>query len=547
MWTTWKGWLQVCVAVACMLLSSPPHADPAQAVGVTDTLFGLQPFPYDFTQAALDKVHELSASEGTLAIVHRDNGIPWAEALVNAPFPASVENEWTDLAGRIPPGRATYLALAPLAEDRVSLAPASQGSSIPAALRHARFDSEAVKTAYLTYARRAVQRFHPRFLNLGIEAGELAARSPEQWPAFAALYEHVRSRLKREHPDVLIGISFGLPSLMTGDVGQRAKGVVAASDFLGLSFYPYMSAFYERFGAAPLSAPPGQWREALAWAARYTDKPLAICETGYSTRNVNLPAFDLHLTGSPALQEQYVRDLGQIARQDHYLFVVWSIAVDYEALYAKLPPGDGRYQLWQNIGLFDSQLRPRPAWEAWKRIAGADSAVAARQASNRPVTPDAAKSGPLIIGFSGPQDLFIGPPADRISIEKNGPEPGGSSMRWSFSYERDRWQWLVKELRPGDLEGRKSLRFSLRSDRKGPLFIQLEEQGGETFFAVVDADVAWQPVKRDLASLTVDPKKRKDGRLNVGQVVRILLADAAGALAGAHGARTIWIADWVFE
>jgi hypothetical protein len=120
-------------------------------------------------------------------------------------------------------------------------------------------------------------------------------------------------------------------------------------------------------------------------------------------------------------------------------------------------------------------------------------------------------------------------------------------MRWSFSYEKDRWQWLVKELRPGDLGGRKSFRFSVRSDRKGPLFVQLEEQGGEAFFTMVDADLAWQPVSRDLTALGPDPKKRTDGRLDVDQVVKILVADSAGALEGVRGARTIWIADWVFE
>jgi len=532
------------VAFLILSLSSPTFGVEAAASPAV-TLFGLQPFPYDFTREALDKVHELAASQGTLAVIHRDNGIPWAEALKDAPFPASVENEWNDLARRVPPGRETYLALGPLAEDRVSMVPASEGSSIPAALRNARLDDEAVKTAYLNYARRAVQRFHPRFLNLGIEAGELAARSPERWPAFAALYEHVRSQLKREYPELLIGISFGLPSLMTGDVGQRVKGLVAASDFLGLSFYPYMSEFHEKFGAAPLSEPPGQWRDALAWAAHYTDKPLAICETGYSTRNVDLPAFKLHLKGSPELQEQYVSDLGQIARRDHYLFVVWSISVDYEPLYKKLPPGDGRYLLWQNVGFFDSQLQPRPAWEAWKRIARADAGVVAKPASDG--LSAQVPGGPLRIGFAGPQDLFAGPAYDRVGIEKEGPEPGKAAMRWSFSYEKDRWQWLVKELRRGDLGGRKSFHFSLRSDRKGPLFVQLEEQGGETFFTMVDADVAWQRVSRDLTALSADPKKREDGRLDANQIVKILVADSAGALEGASGARTIWIADWVFE
>jgi len=50
-----------------------------------------------------------------------------------------------------------------------------------------------------------------------------------------------------------------------------------------------------------------------------------------------------------------------------------------------------------------------------------------------------------------------------------------------------------------------------------------------------------------LTALGPDPKKREDGRLDANQIVKILVADSAGALEGASGARTIWIADWVFE
>lgn len=522
-----------------------------RAVPPSSTLFAVQPFPYDFTREALDKVHELAADYGSLAVVHRDNGIPWAEALRNGAFPASVQNEWDDLARRVPEGRPTYLALAPLAEDRVSLSRASEGSSTPASFRGARLNDEAVKTAYLNYARRAVQRFRPRYLNLGVEAGEMAARKPEQWADFAALYSFVRSQLKREYPDTLIGISFGLPSLMTRSVAERVKGLVDESDFLGLSFYPYMSAFYQKFGAAPLPEPPGQWRDALAWASQYTNKPIAICETAYSSRDVDIPAFSLHMKGSPDAQAQYVTDLSEIARRNHYLFVVWSIAVDYDALYKKLPRGDGRYLMWQNVGLFDSELRPRPAWEAWKRVVGArDVRPATRpsptsQISSEPKPTVAGAS--RIVGFASVQDLFSGPPSDRIELDDNGPAAGSKAMRWSFPYQKDSWQWIVKELRPGDLAGRKSVRFLLRSDRDGPLFVQLEEQSGETFFTMVNPSQGWQRVSRALSDFTPDPKKRKEGRFDPDQVVKILLADAAGALANARGTRTIWLADWAFD
>ena len=539
----------VALALGALVAGSPTAL--TQVAPAAPPYFGLHPFPFDFTTEALNKVHELAEDHGTLAVVQRDNGIPWAEALKNSRFPSAVENEWNDLARRIPDGRATYLALAPLAEDRVSLHPHSQGSSTPGALRRAKLNDEAVKTAYLNYARRATQRFRPQYLNLGLEAGEMAARKPDRWPEFVDLYMHVRSELKREFPDLQIGISFGLPALMEPDVARRSKQLVEASDYLCLSFYPYMSEFYEKFGAKRLPPPPAQWREPLAWASQYTRKPIAICETGYSARNVDIPAFDLHMQGSPERQAEYVSELGDIARRNKYLFVVWAIAVDYDALYKKLPKGDGRYLLWQNIGFFDAQLRPRPAWDSWNRI------VRARDGGRpAPVSPSTSRPAPpvdnrapagTIVGFRGFEDLFAGPSTDKIDLDENGPAPGRSAMRWSFSYARNRWQWIARDLRSGDVGGRTSVRFSIRSDRDGPVFVQLEERSGETFFILVNPTRNWQQVQRSLADFSPDPQKRKDGRLDPNQVVKILLADSAGALSNARGARTVWVADWVFE
>lgn len=505
-------------------------------------LLGLQPFPYDFSQEAVNKTHDLAAANSTLYVVHRDNGIPWAEALANSEFPAAVQREWADFARRAPRGRPVYLALAPLAEDRVSLAAASEGSSTPRALRGARFDDEAVKRAYLNYARRAVEAFRPSFLNLGVEAGELAARRPDRWPAFAALYEHVRSNLKTLHPELKIGISFGLQTLMRSDVADRVKPTADASDYVGLSFYPYMSSFHEKFGAKGLADPPAEWREPLAWVRKWTTKPLALCETGYTTRDVKLPRFGLAMRGSEDLQQRYLSDLVDIARRDHYLFVVWSIPVDYEELYKKLPQSDGRFLIWQNSGLFDRNLRPRPALQTWSRAVG-DAASAEDERPMR--SPALGAPGALSVGFEGAADLFVGPPSDRITLEEGGPGGATRSMRWSFEYSKGHWQWCARDLAPGLLLGRNALTFWTKSDREGKIFLQVEEDGGEAFYVMISPKPEWQEHVYRFAELTVDPKKKKDGRLDPARIVRILLADNAGIEGRMSGRRSLWFSNWV--
>jgi kynurenine formamidase len=72
-------------------------------------------------------------------------------------------------------GHVVYVALGPLATDRKSLAPATgeqERVPMPEELKGVPLDDPNVRKAYLHYARRAVKQFHPRYLNLGIEAGE---------------------------------------------------------------------------------------------------------------------------------------------------------------------------------------------------------------------------------------------------------------------------------------------------------------------------------------------------------------------------------------
>jgi hypothetical protein len=55
-----------------------------------------------------------------------------------------------------------------------------------------------------------------------------------------------------------------------------------------------------------------------------------------------------------------------LAKQDHYAFVIWFLPIDHGKLCAKMSPGSGVVKLWENIGLIDGDLKPKPSWEIWK-------------------------------------------------------------------------------------------------------------------------------------------------------------------------------------
>lgn len=513
-------------------------------------MFGLSSFPYDYTAAAVDKTFELGRESGQLYAVQRDNGIPWAEALHNRAFPRPMMEKWEDVRRRRPPGRPVYLALAPLDFDRKGLAGPVEGSSVPREIRGAAFDSSAVKRAYLNYVRRAVAFFQPDYLNLGLEAGELAYRRRSAWPAFTRLMEHVQSRLKGEFPNLQIGISFGLQSLMEPKTAELAKPFIESCDFLGLSFYPYMSHFHEKFGCGPLPPPPDEWRVPLDWVARYANTPIAICETGYSSEDVTLADYGISLRGSQNLQKQYIEELAATARRDGYLFVVYYFAVDLDRLLAQMPDRGGAVRLWRSTGLFNGALEPKPAWATWRQVTkGTVERTVPRTVSGE-VGPriggETSNSVPLRLEFNSDDALFSAGSADRIRISRKESPDGAPAMEWSLRYFGDDWNWAARKLKGALLTHATRMLVAVKSDRDGPIVIQLKESSGEAFFLTIPVGTSWESFDFALTEFQPDPATVRNGKLDVGRVSEIVLADG-GATEGKTGRRTLWFSDWQFR
>ena len=521
-------------------------------------LYGFTPFPYDATEQAVTRTQTILRDAATIHAIHMDDGIPWEELLDGRALPKRVQKEWDDLLRAVPQGRPIYLGLAPLAKDRKSLAPGKgekDSMALPWSLKLAKLDDNKVKDAYLEYARRAVRHFNPAYLNIGIEAGELVSRDPQRWPQFESLYRFVVVGLKRDFPNLKVGISFGLQALRKPENAERARALVEASDYLCLSFYPHASPFGERFGEPALGDGSRAWREPFEWVRTYTNKPIAICETGYSTQTVKLKSYNnLELKGDVDLQTRYVRELAQYAERDNYLFVIWFLAIDYDLLYQRMG-GDTEANevnlLWRNIGLWNGDVTPKPAWAEWKHaVAGlsdgkppaseAVSAAAAAPAKAQPAVKKGPASSAQQVGFGSDSQLFTPGPNGDVSLK------GGSEMQWAYTYKTKEWAWAVRDLRLNLPGNTRRMQMRVRSDRRGAIFVQLEESGGETFFTMVEPSQSGTNVSIDLSALKPDPAKRKDGVIQPDRIVKLMIADAA-ANDNAKGRRNVWISNWSFD
>lgn len=362
--------IPMALAGGCSKNQDDPGTGPPDPGG--SVLYGFTPFPYDLSQEAVDKVHEIILPNSNLYAIHYDRCIPWQEALDGVEFPEWIVRDWDDTKKRIPDTHAVYLAIAPTATDRINLAPncgpggEDDVKPFPPRFEGARFNDDAVKQAFLNYTLRTVRHYEPSYLNIGIEITGMSLETPERWRDFEELYDYVAPAIKAEFPDIRISVSFVLQTLLLDRVAKQVKPLLERSDYLGLSFYPYGSEFGEARGEPPLPGEiPAQWKEPLDFARNYTDKPIAITETGYTTKDIFLSELGINFPGDEEKQKAYVRDLVEISKENDFIFVVWFVPVDYERLLDHIPGFPEFFLIWKNAGLFDADVNPKPAWEEW--------------------------------------------------------------------------------------------------------------------------------------------------------------------------------------
>ena len=72
------------------------------------------------------------------------------------------------------------------------------------------------------------------------------------------------------------------------------------------------------------------------------------------------------LKGDPKTQQLYVSDLLTIAERDRYLFVVWGLGIDCDAIADKAPPGLSDFiHFLKNNGFVDQKFNAKPSLDVW--------------------------------------------------------------------------------------------------------------------------------------------------------------------------------------
>lgn len=317
---------------------------------------GFTGFVYDQTPEAVAATRQFTREHGDI-IAHQLEGVPWAEALSGAPFPAKLLEEWANKKLGTPPGGQVYLALSP---GRGDLKLADHAQPLPAELQGKTYDDPVVQRAYLAYCRRSLEFFQPDYLAIGIEVNEIRLAGPEAWRAYTNLHQRVYAALKQEHPHLPIFASFALHSLFRrgGVMPRELKTLLPWNDVVAVSYYPFFLPDADRF-------------RALAWLFEEFDaagKPYAFVETNDGAEPLALPGMGVVIAGTPERQLEYHRRLFEEATKRQFLFLIEFVHRDYDALWERIARDTPEFfKAWRDCGLLDEQGFKRPAWFLWQR------------------------------------------------------------------------------------------------------------------------------------------------------------------------------------
>ena len=290
-----------------------------------------------------------------------ENYIPWKALMNNQPLPTDLTNDVASRLSLRPAGHQLFVSVSLLNIQRTDLL-ADQDGSIPA---YATLNDPAIANAYIKYLKYLVDTFQPGYLLIGMEVNVLRIKQPDKWSAYLALIQQVRTALKTDYPSLPISASVTLHDWFNPNVPDPASYIaeidayVNQQDFAAVSFYPFLKGQRRQ----------SEFQQAFDFLHAHTSRPIAFTETGHIAENLNVPAFNLSVTGSVCEQKEYLETLLHNARLHQYHFLIWWTHRDYDELWQIFPDSTKDLgKIWKDTGLLNEQGGERPAFSTWKSI-----------------------------------------------------------------------------------------------------------------------------------------------------------------------------------
>ncbi len=323
---------------------------------------GFTSWPADLTPEGVVTAKQFADAHGDIISVMFIGGIPWPQALEGKPFSKDVQDA---LADRPSGTKKLFLSISPLDKDRKGMAPywgEKDNQPLPDPWDKEALNSPRVKKAFLNFVLHSVKTMRPDYLAIGVESNVLLSRDIAKWRQLKELHRETYTGVKKAYPK--LPVFFTTEVLHYKRLARDAKQseqekevaeLMRYSDLFAMSLYPYMS----------LETPRPVPANFLDFATRFK-KPVAVSESGMTSRDVPLKTYGITLIGSEAEQRNFTELLLKTAAREKYEFVINFAGTDSDRLVARLrPPMDDLARIWAFTGMQTSNGRPKPALPVW--------------------------------------------------------------------------------------------------------------------------------------------------------------------------------------
>ena len=345
---------------------------PAQQDETRSFRMGFTPWPFAFSDDAIDFTYDAIQEHADLLVHHLDSGVPWPEALAGGPYPPAVMDQLEQRKSRAADMPTLYVSATPQSQDRATLAKywgSDEHQDLPEAWAHKTFDDPDVIQAYLNYCNFLIEFLEPDYFAYGIEVNGGLRTDHANFGPFKILAAQVYSALKEKHSDLPVFLTFQTGSFEATWEQQMDvnRALIEYSDWVGMSTYPFWAPGRFQPEDADMSYLPRDWFDQMALIA--PDKPFAITETGFVAEPLELASIGVRIRGREDWQARYVDYLLTHANRLEAEFIVWFVLRDYDEgweVMRQLGFPDW-VTIWKDTGLLDGDGQPRTGLESWDR------------------------------------------------------------------------------------------------------------------------------------------------------------------------------------
>lgn len=328
---------------------------------------GVTPWPADFTEQEVNNSYDFINNNCDIVSHHFDDGIPYEEVFFNQTLPPDLQQDIQTRKTKTAAGKKIFLSVSTLNLTRKEKADyysrAAVTDSIKNYWKQLAFNDNKVVTAYINYISRLIDEFQPIYVNYGVESNN-SLWNASDFALYKDFLAKVYGQLKTKYSAIPFYLSFIVDETAAGY--NYASQLIAYTDFLGLSAYPYVTVSSSVAGNTdPKNFPPDYFTKFINLAP---SKPLAFAETGYIAENLVIPSFSLNKQGNDAWQKDYLEVICKLCNERKAKLLIWFCQKDYDAGSNTLR-NLGLYQdmfgLWEDTGLKDETGRERPAYKSW--------------------------------------------------------------------------------------------------------------------------------------------------------------------------------------